>query len=30
MEFAGQRQVPLHYSASDLEADRQTMQRFQK
>ena len=30
MEFAGQRQVPLHYGASELEADRQTMQRFQK
>ncbi len=30
MEFAGQRQVPLHYSTAELEADRQTMQRFQK
>ena len=30
MEFAGQRQVPLHYGALDLEGDRQTMQRFQK
>ena len=30
MEFAGQRQVPLHYGASELEADRQTMQRFRK
>ena len=30
MEFAGQRQVPLHYGTSELEADRQTMQRFQK
>jgi predicted HTH domain antitoxin len=30
MEFAGQRQVPLHYSTAELEADRQTMQRFRK
>jgi predicted HTH domain antitoxin len=30
MEFAGQRQGPLHYGALELEADRQTMQRFQK
>jgi hypothetical protein len=30
MEFAGQRQVPLHYGMSELEADRQTMLRFQK
>ena len=30
MEFAGQRQVPLHYGTSELEADRQTLQRFQK
>ena len=30
MEFAGQRQVPLHYGTSELETDRQTMQRFQK
>jgi predicted HTH domain antitoxin len=28
MEFAGQRQVPLHYSTADLEADRQTLQRL--
>jgi predicted HTH domain antitoxin len=30
MEFAGQRHVPLHYSTAELEADRETMQRFQK
>jgi hypothetical protein len=30
MEFAGQRQVPLQYGASELETDRHTMQRFQK
>jgi predicted HTH domain antitoxin len=30
MEFAGPRRVPLHYSTSELEAGRQTMQRFQK
>ena len=26
MEFAGQRQVPLHYGTSDLQADRETLQ----
>lgn len=30
MEFAGQRQVPLHYGTSELEADRETMQRTRK
>jgi hypothetical protein len=30
MEFAGQRQVPLHYGAVELEADRQTLERFQR
>jgi predicted HTH domain antitoxin len=30
LEFAGQRQAPLHYGTVELEADRQTMQRFQK
>jgi predicted HTH domain antitoxin len=30
MEFAGQRQVPLHYGASELEADRQTLQRLRR
>ncbi len=28
MEFAGKRQVPLHYSTADLEADRQIFQRL--
>jgi predicted HTH domain antitoxin len=30
MEFAGQRPAPLHCSTAELEADRRTMQRFQK
>lgn len=30
MEFAGKRQVPLHYSLSELEEDRRTMQRLQQ
>jgi predicted HTH domain antitoxin len=30
MEFAGQREVPLHYGTADLEADRRTMQRFRQ
>ena len=30
MEFAGQRQVPLHYGVEELEEDRRTMQRFQR
>jgi predicted HTH domain antitoxin len=30
MEFAGRREVPLHYGTADLEADRQTLQRFQR
>ena len=30
MEFAGQRQVPLHYGTPDLEADRQTLRRFEQ
>jgi predicted HTH domain antitoxin len=30
MEFAGQREVSLHYDSADLEADRRTMQRFQQ
>ena len=30
MEFAGQREVPLHYSTAELEADRRTMQRSQR
>jgi predicted HTH domain antitoxin len=28
MEFAGKRQVPLHYGVTELEEDRRTMQRF--
>jgi predicted HTH domain antitoxin len=28
MEFAGRRNVPLHYGAGDLEEDRQTLQRL--
>jgi predicted HTH domain antitoxin len=28
MQFAGERQVPLHYSLADLEEDRRTMQRL--
>jgi predicted HTH domain antitoxin len=30
MEFAGQREVPLHYGTAELEADRSTMQRLQR
>jgi predicted HTH domain antitoxin len=30
MAYAGQRQVPLHYGTAELEADRQTLQRFQR
>ena len=30
MEFAGQHQVPLHYGTAELEADRQTLQHFQR
>src|SRR5262249_3390872 len=30
MEFAGQRNVPLHYGADELEEDRQTLKRFQR
>jgi predicted HTH domain antitoxin len=30
MEFAGQRQVPLHYGSSDLEADRETLRRLRQ
>jgi predicted HTH domain antitoxin len=30
MEFAGQREVPLHYGAGELEEDRRTLQRFQR
>ncbi len=28
MEFAGRREVPLHYGAADLEEDRRTLQRL--
>ncbi len=28
IEFAGKRDVPLHYGASELEEDRRTLQRF--
>ena len=28
MEFAGRHEVPLHYSADDLEEDRRTLQRL--
>lgn len=28
MEFAGRRNVPLHYSADELEKDRQTLERL--
>jgi predicted HTH domain antitoxin len=28
MEFAAQHEVPLHYGAADLEADRRTLQRL--
>src|SRR5258707_13685049 len=30
MEFAGQHQVPLHYGSAELEADRRTLERFQR
>lgn len=30
MEFAGHREVPLHYSEAELEEDRRTLQRFQR
>jgi predicted HTH domain antitoxin len=30
MEFAGQRQVPLHYGTAELEADRRTLERFRQ
>ncbi|MEO7650301.1 MAG: UPF0175 family protein [Bryobacteraceae bacterium] len=30
MEFAGQRQVALHYGVGELEEDRQTLRRFQQ
>ena len=30
MEFAGQRQVPLHYGTAELEADRNTLQRLER
>ena len=30
IEFAGKRQVPLHYGTSELEEDRRTLQRFQQ
>jgi predicted HTH domain antitoxin len=30
MEFAGKREVPLHYGTSELEADRQTLNRLQR
>ena len=30
MEFAGQRQVPLHYGTAELEADRTTLKRLQR
>ena len=30
MEFAGQRQVPLHYGVAELEEDRRTMERFKQ
>jgi len=30
MEFAGQRQAPLHYGTAELEADRQTLRRFER
>lgn len=30
MEFAGKRQVPLHYGLNELEEDRRTMQRLQQ
>src|SRR5258706_16474084 len=30
MEFAGQRQVSLHYGTAELEADRRTLERFRQ
>ncbi len=30
MEFAGKRQVPLHYGAAELESDRQTLERLKR
>jgi predicted HTH domain antitoxin len=30
MEFAGQREVPLHYGPGELEEDRRTLLRFQR
>ena len=30
MEFASQREVPLHYGAEELESDRHTMQRLRR
>jgi len=30
MEFAGQRQVPLHYGTAEFEEDRRTFQGFQR
>jgi len=30
MEFAGQREVPLHYGTTELEADRTTLKHFQR
>ncbi len=30
MEFAGQREVPLHYGMAELEADRTTLKHFQR
>ena len=30
IEFAGKREVPLHYGSADLEADRQTLRRLQQ
>jgi predicted HTH domain antitoxin len=30
MEFAGQREVPLHYGTAELEADRITLKRLQR
>ena len=30
MEFAGKRQVPLHYGGAELEEDRQTLERFKR
>jgi predicted HTH domain antitoxin len=30
IEFAGKRQVPLHYGTAELEADRKTLERFRQ